>query len=111
MPQERKPYSEQLTQRDVIELMTGSDDGSNTNSSSLVQTETPESDDGSISSRDVMIVEELVYPVELTHQLLRDHQRTFFTSDYDKKIMFRKLLRSCRYWRIRPPVWLRDVSK
>lgn len=50
---------------------------------------------------DVMIIEELVYPYELTVDLLRQYRRfTSMNLDKDLNMMFRKLYRSARYWRI-----------
>lgn len=50
---------------------------------------------------DVMIIEELVYPYEMTVDMLRQYRQfSSMNLDQDLTMMFRKLYRSARYWRV-----------
>ena len=53
------------------------------------------------TSDDVMLIEELIYPYELTLDLIKQYRR-FTTLNMDKNLsmMYRKLYRSARYWRL-----------
>ena len=50
---------------------------------------------------DVMIIEELVYPYDMTLDMLKQY-KTFSSMnlEHDMNIIFRKLYRSARYWRL-----------
>jgi hypothetical protein len=113
MPHALKRSLEQVTTQEIVELMQESSDDRALAAMQNHEIVVPENPDHGldISRGDTIVLEELVYPYEFTHQLLRTYNRTYFVGDFDKKMIFRKLLRSCRHWRIRPPSWLREVVK
>ena len=59
-----------------------------------------------ISSDNVAILEELIYPMETTLEMLRQFDAPMFQAHVNLMPIMRKLLRSCRYWREPIPNWL-----
>ena len=60
-------------------------------------------------SDETQIIEELVYPFELTRKMMQSYEDPVYNRDqlgnaYPEVI--RKLLRSTMFWRMRAPVWL-----
>ena len=53
------------------------------------------------------LIEELVYPFELTQKLVVDFKENRDnTQRVDLKLVLRKLYRSLKYWRLEVPKWL-----
>ena len=115
-PHAQKRYLEQVTRKELVELMQESKEDSlfskHLAEAEGLQIPVEEPESGSDSSPDeVIMLEELVYPYDLTHSLLQRYHRTYFVAEFDMKLIFRKLYRSCRYWRIKAPAWLREVIR
>lgn len=60
-------------------------------------------------SDETQIIEELVYPFELTRKMMQSYEDPAYNVDqlgdaYPE--VLRKLLRSVRFWRMKAPVWL-----
>ena len=53
-----------------------------------------------------MLIEELVYPYEITEELCRSYEREVFNSAIPLKPLLIKLYRSVKYWRLKMPPWL-----
>ena len=72
----------------------------------LMDDENPPED---IINGSVEILEELVYPYEMTHQMLEQYENPAFVVDRldgSRQMIMMKLYRSCRYWRTPAPKWL-----
>ena len=99
------------TKREIYELIQNEPESLHENEpTSNDEESSPRNTDGGLDSSettlldnpsDIMIIEELVYPYEMTVDMLAQY-RKFSSLNLDKDLtrIFRKLYRSARYWRI-----------
>ena len=99
------------TRKEMVEWMQESEDEipshkHETDRGEMLSEDTDSIMQTSISQDNLMVMEELVYPYELTLEMLKQYKGCMFNAEGTVLPIMRKLHRSCVFWRTEVPNWL-----